>query len=566
MRRLLGLLLALACALPGVARATLPTISSTSRSHTDFNGENNSMMWDVVVVTGGTSTGNDTDHDARVGFLTSTSYVAQGSNCSASTGWTNSPTQRFSTTSSRTFRLWNFLPNTAYRYRVDVGPTAGGGSDVYTCGVLGTPTLPDTLAAVNFQYDKNGTPASPYLILETNDCRTGGAASRLNLLVAINPTLSPPQIVWYLDEDAISNGKGAATQFRYQAGTGSTTGRIMAAFENRYEYEFGFDGNVVASVDLASVGVPSYACTGTLRSKGPCINHDLFMSDTTGNWFAPSTTLTNVDAIGSVWEQTCGANSYFLNDGFIRQDGATRSLMKDYGWNPRVYPGPEPGIDCNAPTFHDNFNTSVAQIEWLHINSAQTDNFTGTEYLELGFKETDAIIRVLAASPFTRQWTLTSHASDSDFAAPTLSVGITGTAVWEDQHDPHFVSTNELMLFDNTGDPRGSRVLRVTVDATAHTATINHAWMLMDHLGAGIACPVQGVAQEVPGTSGARVVAMCKEETTFAELSLSTGAVGTAPPLVVSVPSTGTCSNGSTIEPSDLQWNRVFPAANLGAF
>jgi hypothetical protein len=575
MSRILALFLAVLLALPGVARATLPTIATVTTGNVSFNGVSNTMMFDVVVTTGGgTPAGNDTDHNARVGFKLTSAYSGI---CGTDTGWTTSPAQRFTTAVAKTFRLWNFTPGVAYTYRVDIGPSPGTGADVYSCGSLGTPQLPTPLNALDLRYDKNGTPSSPYIISETSDCYTGAANQRKTYVYAINPTLATPRIVWYLDEDAISSGKGAAGGFRYQPGTGSDTGRIMLNYNARYMYEVGFDGNVVASVDLASVGVGSNACTGKLSSKGPCTHHDLFKSDTTGIYYAPATRLSSVDAIGTDWEQACGTGSLFANDAFIRSDGTSRSLMINYGFNPRVYGGPHPTLGCSATTLGGFFNPSVGVIDWTHVNAVTTDNFGGTEYLTMSLKEMDQVIRFLASSPYTRQWTLANLTADSDFSAITTS-GVTGAAGFGDQHDAHFVSGSgtggNLMLFDNTGDPRGSRVLRIAVTPGAPgTAVIDRAWMVLDRLGAALSCSIEGTAEEVPGTSGASVVALCRDTKAIVELSQSTGLTGTAPPLAVSLTTTGVgasatvCTNGQIrTEASIGGWHRAFPAANLGAY
>jgi len=70
----------------------------------------------------------------------------------------------------------------------------------------------------------------------------------------------------------------------------------------------------------------------------------------------------------------------------------------------------------------------------------------------------------------------------------------------------------------------------------------------------------------VPGSTN--VLANCNDENTIVELSDATGATGTAPPLVISFPSsTNFCTAGGPGNTNDLRgWHRAFPIENLGVF
>jgi hypothetical protein len=135
------------------------------------------------------------------------------------------------------------------------------------------------------------------------------------------------------------------------------------------------------------------------------------------------------------------------------------------------------------------------------------------------------------------------------------------------QHDVHEVSANELMMFDNLGDPTGARVIRMAMDYTNKTATIDRSWVVVDESGTALSCPVEGSAQLVPDSDD-HVLANCNDENTIVELSDWSGeVVGAAPPLVISLPDSGWCTSGGPRFREDIVgWHRAFPAVSIGAF
>jgi hypothetical protein len=137
------------------AWATTPTIVGRPVvRNPSWNGVANTMMYDVRVTV--SDTGSDLGHHAVVGFVADDDYTT----CSdATTPWKWSHEQTFDTSTARSWRLYNFVPGTTYRYKVMIGD--GSRVTRVRCGVLQTaaaptPTLPAGLAAMNLQYEKYG--------------------------------------------------------------------------------------------------------------------------------------------------------------------------------------------------------------------------------------------------------------------------------------------------------------------------------------------------------------------------------------------------------------------------
>jgi len=516
----------------------------------------------------------DADHNAVVGF-TSSYTTCMGT---PATSWKWAPTQAFDTTTTRTWRLWNFQPGTTYYYKVRVGRP--GGTTRTRCGVLSTtaaptPTVPEDLAALELTYTKSGaTMYTKYILMETDDCG-GSAASPMSArdyMVALDP--ENETIVWYLDIPAVSgirNGSGSG--WRYQAGTGTTTGRMLMVIDHRYLYEWTFDGTVTRSHDFA----PSGECDGMTDSFGPCIHHDAFRSDITGRTDVLGSQLSSQDAIGTDWESDCGSTADFIDDGYLVMTSAgsvtgPRTLMEDYGWDPLTYGGPNVAeliarrAPCEADTFGRVFDPAFGLIDWTHANALSASRFGTTEVLDLSLKEWDAVIRINALTG-ARIWTLAANSADGDWTL-AMDSAIAGRTDFAGQHDAHAVADDVMMMFDNLGSPMSSRVLRMTLDESTMTATIDRAWMMMDDSGAPLICPVEGSGEFVPGSSDQNVLANCNDQNKIAELSDSSGDLGTAPPLVISFPSdTDFCSSGGPANVNDLRgWHRAFPVSNLGAF
>jgi hypothetical protein len=559
--------------LSNAAFAALPRITSATVANPSFSGVANTMMYDVTVTVDGAAA--DTDHSATVGFTSSyTTCMA-----TPAANWKWAPTQVFDTTTTRTWRLWNFQPGTTYYYKVRVGMP--GGTTRTRCGTLSTtaaptPTVPEALAALEFQYSKSGDPIyTKYILMETDDC--GGSSSSpmgaSDYMLALDPVNET--IVWYLDIPAVSGIPHASgSGWRYQPGTGTTTGRMMMIIDHHDLLEWTFDGNVTSMRDFA----PGGECDGATDSFGPCIHHDAFRSDATGRTYVLGSQVSSQDGIGTDWEDVCGSTSNFIDDGYFAVSAAgrvtgPRTLMGDYGWDPLTYGGPNAAAlvakrsACEADTFARVFDPAYGLIDWTHANALSASRFDGTtEVLDMSLKEWDAVIRI---NGFTgaRIWTLAANAADSDWTLAKDSA-VAGRTDFGGQHDAHALAEDLMLMFDNIGSPMGSRVLRLTMDESSMTATIDRSWAMIDGSGSPLICPVEGSAEIVPGSSDQNVLANCNDENKIAELNDSSGATGTAPPLVVSFPSdTDFCSSGGPTDVNSLRgWHRAFPVSNLGAF
>jgi hypothetical protein len=549
------------------AFAIVPNISTTRVANPRFGGVANTMMYTVAVTVSGAA--NDTMHDAQVGFINADSYTT----CAGTTGWKYGHTQRFDTTTSRTWTLYNFVPGESYYYRVQVGSSTGMKKTkcaALTTTAAPTPTLPTNLSYLNFEYDKSGsTYDTDYVLFETDDC--GGtsmsSATATYYLVAVDPRAEA--IVWYMDISAITGGDNG-TGFRYQAAASAVDDRILMTIDKRWLYEFRFDGTIVSSHDFASTG----QCDGDTGSEGPCIHHDAFKSDSTGRTYVLSTQRSTTDATGTPWEADCGTDSLFLNDGFQVLNSSwsvtsSRYLMTTYGYDPTVDPGPNGASlamrpdSCDNSTWTAYMDPAYGSLDWTHVNSITAVRSGASELLDLSLKEWDQILRVNSTTG-ALVWKLSADTSDSSFGTFNIASGVTGDAAFADQHDVHATATNTIMLFDNQGDPDGARVLEIGVSTSTSTATINKSWALVDDAGAALDCTLEGSGETIPGSSN--VLAMCNDEHAFVELTDATGTTGTAPPVYVTLAS-DFCTSGGPSTASRLRgWQRAFPLANIGEF
>jgi len=563
---------------PGTAFAVVPMfVGMPVVGNPSFNGVPNTMMYTVTVTVDGFAA--DADHAAVVGFTDD--YTT----CAGSV-WKYSLPKFFDTTATRTWTLYNFEPGQTYYYKVRVGPPTGGTARM-VCGELTTmaaptPTLPANLANLNLVYDKAGPSnrfRSRYVLMETDDCGAT-ATSTMNArdyLIVVDPLAE--SIVWYLDLRAMTNlPTASSTGWRYQPGTTVTSGRILMTMNKRYLYEWSFDGTQVSYGDFAPMG----ECDGTSGADGPCIHHDAYKSDVSGNTYVLSSKLAPDDAIGTEWEDMCGATSRFIDDGYqvlnrrymVTSD---RFLMDDYMYDPSVDGGPNAEEDamsriaCESVTWDHFFDSSWGMIDWTHANSLAGSRYGTMEVLDLSVKGWDEVVRINAMTG-ARLWTLSSHPDWSDWGEIQMATGITGEAAFADQHDAHAVSADAMMMFDNLGDPAGARVLRITMAGrgASRTATIDRSWAVVDAAGDPLYCPLEGSGQEIQDTSGARVLANCNDEYTVVELSDSTGATGSVPPLAISLPdgtSDDFCLAGGPTDRSRIRgWHRSFPLSRVGEF
>lgn len=191
--------------------------------------------------------------------------------------------------------------------------------------------------------------------------------------------------------------------------------------------------------------------------------------------------------------------------------------------------------------------------------------------LDVSVRAWDQILRV-DADDGSYVWTLASDPDYSDWRPLRMAAGITGRRSFGGQHDVHDVGGNSLLMLDNIGDPAASRVLRIALTPPS-TATIDRSWALVDSSGTPLDCPVEGSAQEVPGTSGESVLASCNDEFAIVELDDSSGyptGYTIEPPLVISLPdgtSDDFCTTGGPTARDMLRgFYRAFPLASVGAF
>jgi hypothetical protein len=63
---------------------------------------------------------------------------------------------------------------------------------------------------------------------------------------------------------------------------------------------------------------------------------------------------------------------------------------------------------------------------------------------------------------------------------------------WRAQHDPSFLDTGRLLLFDNLGSARGSRTLEFDPQ------TLAFPWVYPDQTGVPFVSPIRGMAQRLP--------------------------------------------------------------------
>jgi hypothetical protein len=560
---------------PGTARAVVPGMPKKPViTNPSFDDVVNTMMYTVTVTVDGT--GADADHEARVGFVPASEYTT----CNRTTTWKWSRTQTFDTTATRSWTLYNFLPGTAYYYKVLIGTGTRSRS---LCGMLSTPAaptpkLPTNLSYLNIQYEWAGPfhPAdTKYVILETDDCgasgmKLGGARDHLVVLDTVNET-----IVWYLDIAAMAGLRGGSgTGFRYQPGPTETSGRILLSVARRYLYEWGFDGSTINFYDFGTGG----ECEGDAGAMGPCLHHDAFKSDDSGLTYALSSKLSSVDAMGTEWEDSCGDTSLFIDDGWSVLDDTFTvtdewSLMADHGYDPTVDGGPHAmalaarPMGCDSDIWNGTFDRTWGVIDWTHTNSITASHFGAIEVLDMSLKEWDQVLR-FNANTGALQWRLSGRTADSDWDL-VIAKGVTGSATFSDQHDAHAIAMNRLMMFDNRGDSAGSRVLEISLDTATDTATIEKSWAMVNAGGNPLTCGVEGSAEVVPGSTD-HVLAMCAELRIFAELDDPTGNSGTPPPLVISLPNGTTddfCTTGGPSERGMIRgWHRVFPMATVGEF
>jgi hypothetical protein len=549
--------LACACAAASVSGSTyaaVPMIDSVAIANP--HSPANTMMYQVTVQV--RDYAPDADHTASVGF------APRGTACATGT-WNIGLEQQFDTTNTRSWILYNFQPGTRYDYKVQVG----SGSTARTrCGALGTPRLPTNLAALNPQFSK-GAYETKYVLVDTVDCgsSTTGTASRSYLIGLDTDT---ENIVWYLDVAAMSSLGGKVSKgWRYHPPSASEPARILEVVDKRYLYAWNFDGTSIAAVDLAPAG----ECDG-IDAYGPCLNHDAYYSELSGNTYAVASRQSSLDGTGTAWD-VCGTSSLFLDDGFLVLDedfavADERYMMTDLGYEPDVDGGPwastATASSCDIDTWADYFGP-YGSIDWTHVNAIVASSFGGSEVLDLSVKDFDQILRVDPSG--ARIWALSPHAPYSDWGPIRRVRGVVGPLTFADQHDAHPVSAEDILMLDNRGDAAGARAIRIHLDdGPPVRATMDASWAVVDADGNRLRCDLEGAAQEVPGTGGDRVLATCSESHTIVELSDSTGQEQ-VPPLAIwledATGSTRFCTAGGPASVDLMRgFYRAFPVEAMG--
>jgi hypothetical protein len=186
--------------------------------------------------------------------------------------------------------------------------------------------------------------------------------------------------------------------------------------------------------------------------------------------------------------------------------------------------------------------------------------------IDFSLRDWDQVVRINASTGAVL-WRLSPHEDYTDWGPISTATGVSGAATFETQHDVHGVGPNILMMLDNLGEPSGSRVLEVSLHRRPLGTVIDKSWMMVDGAGDPLVCRTEGSANEVPGSDGANVMTVCADRYTLVELDDATGATGTPPPLVISLPFTGYCSSGGPDARTILRgWHRAFPLATIGEF
>ncbi len=534
---------------PSNGDPSTPTVEDISVSNPYVPA--NTMMYAVTVTASGH--GPDSGHDATVG------HAPRGTDCTDGE-WNMGPVKRFETEDTLTWILYNFQPRESYDYKVQLG---SGDTAEIRCGQLGTPAPPATLSALKLNYTK-GQYRTKYVVLDTDDCVEQVDLGGQRYLIAIDA--DSENIVWYLDVAARSTlGGSDLSGWRYQPASSSYPGRFLATVDKRYFYEWAWDGTVVVEKDVAGD-----ACDGS-DAQGPCIHHDVFKSDTSGRTFFVASMQSTLDGTGTSWD-VCGTGSRFLDDGFQVwnedfSESESKFLMRDYGYDPALDGGPnvedeEPKDACDATLWSEYFDP-YGTIDWTHLNSIAASTFAGADVIDLSVKEFDQVLRVDDSGAVL--WRLAPDPAYSDWAI-AIAPGIVGAATFAAQHDVHAAAGDTLMMFDNTGDSSGSRVLRLSFDTALQVATIDRSWAVVDNSGSALTCRVEGSAQPVPGTEGENVLTVCNNAFTIVELGDATGNTG-VPPLAISLPEQGYCTTGGPEQRQGLRgWYRVFPVDEIGDF
>jgi hypothetical protein len=365
---------------------------------------------------------------------------------------------------------------------------------------------------------------------------------------------------------------------RYQPGPTETSGRIVLAIGRRYVFAWGFDGAQLGFHDFGA----DDECAAVEGSLGPCPHHDVFQSPDTGITYVSASTVSAIDAMDTEWEDACGEDADFIDDGYVMLDDAFEPagegyLMADYGYDPRVAGGPHAEelagrpTACAADTWTRTFDQTRGTIDWIHTNSLAASSYGLGEVIDLSLREWDQVVRI---NPETGNvlWRLSGRRRDSDWSPIELAPDVVGAATFAAQHDVHATGAGQLLMFDNLGDAAGSRVLQMFLDPDTGSALIEKSWAMVDADGDPMQCLFEGTGRLVPDSADGHAFGVCKDRYIIAELDDPTGNSGTRPPLAISLPDGSVaegpyCASGGPTARNFIRgWHRAFPLTSVGEF
>jgi hypothetical protein len=548
-----------------------PIVQSVTVVNPTFDSKPNTMMYTVTATVDDTF--DDPQHEGVVGFTTDPG-------CGDGVAYTWSPAQIFDR-ATRFWTLYNFQPGVPYYYAVRTGTD---GSYEYSCGELGTPTLPQALDDLDLVVDHpSGAPYyTNYVIFDTDDC------AGVNYLVAVDADSG--NIVWYLDVEAISGRIDAdigGWRYHPRGARFLSSDRLLLTVDvdaegrRTFLYELELDGTVVNVKDFNLAGTGGRGCDGSgSESTGPCPHHDAFRSDRTGETWVVVSADSGLGIEGNpFWTpDVCTEPAYgFMKDGFQVLDRDygevfTQYLGPDLGYDPMIDGGPAAPAGCAVGrNWPDTLRPDVSWIDWFHVNTvALTEN---GRFVDISVRNWNQVIRVRADGTSTEPvWRLSGDPAYSDFG--TMQTEVAGAATFEWQHDVHMIDDTTMLLFDNKGNPGSepdtweSRVLQIGLSfGRSRSATIEKSWALVsnDETLAPLSCPTRGSAQLVPGGDENSVLAICYASRAIEELHDSSGAL-TAPALYVGLASPPEEACSTTTGFAVDGWYRAYPLERLGDF
>lgn len=467
-----------------------------------------------------------------------------------------------------TITLYGFNPDAMDDYEYKVELLAGSGTGAIP--LSDQPELPTALADLDLSVTRNAGAASNFVMFDTPDCEFSA-----NYLVAVNTTAG--HIAWYQDIDAATGLPGATVT----GWSWTDDGTILAVIDQRYIYEWAFDGyDVVTPVDLSG------NCSGAAGDTGPCPHHDAFRYRPTGKTYVitgAADTSVAPSATADFNYYPCNALDGFVEDAVRIYDStfgsySDHSVIDDMGFDPSTDGGPN--LTCatsywqaiDAP-YYPVFATSDLVADWTHTNSVSAFEIGGTERVTHSLREWSEIVRYDPDST-TVEWVLKGiDPAYSDFAVE-IDASVSGADDFGGQH--HVTpAMGGLLMFDNRSPDTSdlvSRAIQLDIDTSAWEATIVKSWELREPGSPWdpIDCSMGlGSAVIVPGTTGNNVLATCGPEATIEEIGEYDGDRTTDPLVYITVDDSDGdfCSSMAGTGPNGpMKWYRAWPLLSLGEF